>query len=254
MTAKGIVALKESVRIYKQIGTNHAGTAKALGYLGVVYREQSELHSARELLEESVRMYDEYHYPKYSSVYAGALAHLGIAYRMLGEFVQAREYLQKSFDIYKEIRPESHPDIDRNILNLGIIDGELGDFGSSKTLLYQSLANYEKNYGVSHIETGKVLNHLGRAYIACTNDESEQAEQHLDRAFAVLNAKNHPESYRSLELLGDLYVKKATSQSADICKRKAAVFFQQSLELAGRYFPSDSDIIKRIKSKLCNGS
>ena len=42
-------------------------------------------------------------------------------HRMIGEYESAKDLLQKSLDIYKQIRPANHPDIGRNILNLGII-------------------------------------------------------------------------------------------------------------------------------------
>ena len=82
----------------------------------------------------------------------------------MGEFNKAKAILEESIEIYKQIRPEDHPDIGRNILNLGITHGELKDNIKAKELLEKSLNNYEHNYGKSHIEVGKVVNSKVKMY------------------------------------------------------------------------------------------
>ena len=49
-----------------------------------------------------------------------------------------------------------------------------------------------------------MLNHLGRFYILAKNYKG--AEKSLKRASDILQQNSHPESYRSFELLGDLYM------------------------------------------------
>ena len=199
-----IEALQKSVNIYHKQSGYYAGEARALGYLGVVYREQGDLTKAKDLLEQAINLYNKEKYPKYSSVYAGTLAHLAITYRMMEKYDKAKNILEESVKIYKQIRPENHPDIGRNVLNLGIIYGEIKENIKAKELLEKSLNDYENNYGKSHIETGKVLNHLGRFYILAKNYKG--AEKSLKRASDILQQNSHPESYRSFELLGDLYM------------------------------------------------
>ena len=90
-------------------------------------------------------MYNKEKYPKYSSVYAGTLAHLAITYRMMEKYGKAKNILEESVKIYKQIRPENHPDIGRNVLNLGIIYGEIKENIKAKELLEKSLNDYENN-------------------------------------------------------------------------------------------------------------
>lgn len=246
-------ALQESVDILLKHKDQYAATAKAIGYLGVVYREQSYLDKAKELLEESLKIYNDNPYPKNSSVYAGTLAHLAIVYRMKEEYKPAKTLLTQSIEVYKTIRPESHPDIDRNILNLGIIEGELGHYKSSKTLLDTALKNYEKNYGVNHIETGKVLNHFGRFYIL--NSEFDNALTSLNRAKEILGPNNHPEYYRSWELLGDAYskmleLKMFKSFSQRDLEEEIAACYNNAYQISISQFPNDSSSVKRIQGKL----
>lgn len=48
----------------------HAGIAKGLLYLGVIYREESDYNKAKALLDESLETYKNHHYPYYSSLHA----------------------------------------------------------------------------------------------------------------------------------------------------------------------------------------
>ena len=242
-------ALQKSVNIYHKQSGYYAGEARALGYLGVAYREQGDLIKAKDLLEEAINLYNKENYPKYSSVYAGTLAHLAITYRMMEKYDKAKDILEESVEIYKQIRPKNHPDIGRNILNLGIIYGEIKDNIKAKELLEKSLNDYEDNYGKSHIETGKVLNHLGRFYILAKN--YKDAEIPLKRASDILQQNSHPESYRSSELLGDLYISNLEKEPL-LNKDAAKTSYGKSLELALKYFPEDSLNVNRIKGKINN--
>ena len=242
-----IEALQKSVNIYHKQSGYYAGEARALGYLGVAYREQGDLTKAKDLLEQAINLYNKEKYPKYSSVYAGTLAHLAITYRMMEKYGKAKNILEESVKIYKQIRPENHPDIGRNILNLGIIYGEIKENIKAKELLEKSLNDYENNYGKSHIETGKVLNHLGRFYILAKNYKG--AEESLKRASGILQQNSHPESYRSFELLGDLYISK---KQPLLNKEAARTNYNKSLELALKYFSENSVNVNRVKGKINN--
>ena len=242
-----IEALQKSVNIYHKQSGYYAGEARALGYLGVAYREQGDLTKAKDLLEQAINLYNKEKYPKYSSVYAGTLAHLAITYRMMEKYGKAKNILEESVKIYKQIRPENHPDIGRNVLNLGIIYGEIKENIKAKELLEKSLNDYENNYGKSHIETGKVLNHLGRFYILAKNYKG--AEESLKRASDILQQNSHPESYRSFELLGDLYISK---KQPLLNKEAARTNYNKSLELALKYFSENSINVNRVKGKINN--
>ena len=242
-----IEALQKSVNIYHKQSGYYAGEARALGYLGVAYREQGDLTKAKDLLEQAINLYNKEKYPKYSSVYAGTLAHLAITYRMMEKYDKAKNILEESVKIYKQIRPENHPDIGRNVLNLGIIYGEIKENIKAKELLEKSLNDYENNYGKSHIETGKVLNHLGRFYILAKNYKG--AEESLKRASGILQQNSHPESYRSFELLGDLYISK---KQPLLNKEAARTNYNKSLELALKYFSENSVNVNRVKGKINN--
>ncbi|KDO02263.1 tetratricopeptide repeat protein [Rickettsia tamurae] len=160
---------------------------------------------------------------------------------MVGQYHKAKDLLEESTEIYKSIRPQDHPDIGRNTLNLGIIYGELKEEKNAKAFLEKSLEDYERNYGSEHIETGKVLNHLGRFYTLA--QEYQKAENVLNSAKQILKRHSHPEYYRSQELIGD--INKALFKT-----ETAKQNYLEALELAKKYFPQDSANIKRITKKL----
>lgn len=241
--SEAIKILEKSIDIYHKYDVVSVGEIRALGYLGVAYRESGDLMQAVECLEEARKQYEYLKYPQYNSVYAGTLAHLAITYRMMGQYHKAKELLEKSIEIYKNIRPTDHPDIGRNVVNLGIIYGELQDNKKAQELLEKSLRDYECNYGKPHIETGKVLNHLGRVYIL--SKEHKKAEEVLTKAINILVQNAHPESYRSYELMGDLKML--------LSDYKAAMNdYHRALELAEKYFSKESMHIIRIKDKIYN--
>ncbi|MBP9778981.1 MAG: tetratricopeptide repeat protein, partial [Rickettsiaceae bacterium] len=244
-----------AINVYKTQPVNHAGIAKGLLYLGVIYREESDYNKAKALLDESLETYKNHHYPYYSSLHARILTHLGILHLRLGDYKVAQGFLQKGIDIYKKIRPENHLDIDMGILNLGEVYGEQGNYDRAKEFVNKAIANYEMHYGKEHLVVGKSLNHLGRIYILEQN--LPMAKEVVIRAFETLEKTNHPERYRSLELLGDIYAEKSKKElkiagktsKYKLLKAKSVKYFEQSLEVVQKYYPENSFNANRLQAK-----
>jgi tetratricopeptide (TPR) repeat protein/DNA-binding CsgD family transcriptional regulator len=250
------IALQEGINVYKTQSVNHAGIAKGLLYLGVIYREEGDYNKAKSLLEESLETYKTHHYPYYSSLHARTLTHLGILYLRLGDYKKAQKFLQKGIDIYKKIRPENHLDIYMSILNLGEVYGEQGNYDSAKEFVNKAIANYEMHYGKEHLVVGKSLNHLGRIYILEQN--LPKAKEVVIKALGILEKANHPEKYRSLELLGDMYAERSQKElqisgrtsKYKFLKAKSIKYFEQSLEVVQKYYPENSVNFIRLQSKV----
>lgn len=250
--------LQESIKVYQKHLGNYSGLAKALSSLGVVYTEQGDYEEAKDLLEQGLEIQDKYHYPKYSSVYARTLAHLGIVNRMIGNYEDAKKLLQESIDIYQCIWPKDHRDISRNIMNLGIIHSELGEYQKARKLLKKSLADYERIYGQDHIKTSRVLNYLGRCHII--GGDLDTAENLVSRALIIFRQHSHPETYVSLELLGDIYsekTKKVRIKDGDNItfknyRNQATDYFKQAIKVVKLYFVNNSIHIRRIEQKMKN--
>ena len=249
------IALQEGINVYKTQPVNHAGIAKGLLYLGVIYREESDYNKAKALLDESLETYKTHHYPYYSSLHARILTHSGILHLRLGDYKVAQGFLQKGIDIYKKIRPDNHLDINMGILNLGEVYGEQGDYDRAKEFVNKAIANYEMHYGKEHLVVGRSLNYLGRIYILEQN--LPMAKEVIIRAFEILEKTNHPERYRSLELLGDIYAEKSNKElkiagktsKYKLLKAKSVKYFEQSLEVVQKYYPENSFNVNRLQAK-----
>ena len=249
------IALQEGINVYKTQPVNHAGIAKGLLYLGVIYREESDYNKAKALLDESLETYKTHHYPYYSSLHARILTHSGILHLRLGDYKVAQDFLQKGIDIYKKIRPDNHLDINMGILNLGEVYGEQGDYDRAKEFVNKAIANYEMHYGKEHLVVGRSLNYLGRIYILEQN--LPMAKEVIIRAFEILEKTNHPERYRSLELLGDIYAEKSNKElkiagktsKYKLLKAKSVKYFEQSLEVVQKYYPENSFNANRLQAK-----
>lgn len=249
------IALQDSMNIYKTQPVNNAAIAKGLLYLGVIYREESDYNKAKSLLQESLATYKNYNYPHYSSLHARILTHLGILYLRLGDYKLAQSFLQQSIDIYKKIRPENHLDVDTNILHLGEVYGKQGNYDSAKQFLNKAITNYEMHYGKQHMIVGKSLNQLARIYIL--EENLPKAKEIVFRALDILEKTSHPEIYRSLELLGDIYKKKSQNEMESegktlkykFLKDKALEYFKQSFAVAQKYYPENSSNANRLRAK-----
>ena len=64
-----------------------------------------------------------------------------------------------------------------------------------------------------------------------------------------MQQNSHPESYRSFELLGDLYISNLEKQPL-LNKEAAKTNYNKSLKLSLKYFSGDSINVNRIKDKI----
>lgn len=287
--------LERSLIIYKT-NPHDIRSAKALGYLGAVYRDLGDYKKAKILLEQSLLLYEKYTehpighawvlvhlgniymilgdykkakvfleqslviYKKQSEEYVGVawvLRHLGTVYKLAGDYETAKNLFEQSLIITKKYFSDSHIFVASGLSSLGGVYTELGNYQKAKSLLEESLTVYEKNYGSKHIETARVLRMLGQAY--CAEGEMETSEDLINKSLLVFQQKKYPESYKSLESLGDLYMKKATLAMIEGDKKQAQHFnhqsinyFKQALIIGHDYFSEDSQHIIRMQEKLNN--
>ena len=83
------------------------------------------------------------------------------------------------------------------------------------------------------------------------------AKEVVIRAFETLEKTNHPERYRSLELLGDIYAEKSKKElkiagktsKYKLLKAKSVKYFEQSLEVVQKYYPENSFNANRLQAK-----
>lgn len=244
---------EQSLTIYEKYSPNSIGHAWILTYLGNIHRILGNYDKARILLEQSFALYK-----KASEDYVGAawaLGYIGTVHRLLGDCRTAKDYIEKALLITKKHFSDDHIYVAHHMSALAKVYIKTGDYQSAKTLLKGSLNVYEKNYGQNHVGTASVLRKLGEAYLL--EGDLDASEDLINKSLLICQQKNSPESFKSLESLASLYLKKAIQarnegevKQAQSLSNRAIHYLKQSLKIIKDYFPEDSPHATKIQLKL----
>lgn len=244
--------LEESLQIYKKhCPENKFAYARILMYLGKTYCRLGESKKCKQYIEEGLKIYVN-HFDKNHTDVAWASLHLGMAYTELGDYKKAEDILEETLSTYKKNYPSEHIDIAWVSVYLGGVYSALGKYQNAITLLEQSRIIYEKTFGTNHTDTAWVLVNLGQAYM--NGGQLETAERYINHAVEVFQKNNHPELYKSLEALAEVYLRKAANQKnkhqSRQHKEQATASLKKALEILKIHFPHNSPHIRRISAKL----
>ena len=250
---KAMHFMKQSFTLYEREHKNSIGYAWISAHLGNTHMILGQYGKARTLLEQSLNIYK-----KKSENYVGTgwiLGYLGNVYRKLGQYEKSISLLEQSLIIHRKHFSKNHVYIATSLAYLGNVYKDLGNHEKAKTLLENSLIIYQKTYGEYHIETARVLNNLGQVYLL--EGRQDTSERFIKKALAIFQYRKHPESYKALESLADLYLKKSVQgiiqeekrQSRDF-KKQAIDSLKKALKIVKNHLPADSSHAVRIHSQL----
>src|SRR5439155_8041715 len=97
--------LEQSISLsQKQPDSMKLGVARAMLYLGIVYRDIGDYEKSIPLLKNSLILFKKH---KNYIELSRALKYLGNTYRTLGQYEEARYLLEQSISICKKYLPES---------------------------------------------------------------------------------------------------------------------------------------------------
>ncbi|MBY0292737.1 MAG: tetratricopeptide repeat protein, partial [Alphaproteobacteria bacterium] len=288
---------EQSLTIYKQhFSKDHVGVARALAYLGNVHRRLGDYTKARDLCEQSLEIYKN-HFSENPTKVAWVLAHLGITYKELKDYKKAKDFLEESLSTYKNNFYENHARVAWVLAHLGHVHSKLGNYEKAKNLLdhsltiynnnfsenhvrvawvisllgsvYKNLENYEKsknlferslfiyekNYGKNHIEVAYIVRSLGKIHLL--TGQIKTGDNLIHTASKLFQQNKHPESYKSLEILSNFYLKYAVdaqntgdSQLSKRYKEQAIYYLNQTQKFIETHFSEKSSEIIRIHSKI----
>ncbi|WP_010301658.1 tetratricopeptide repeat protein [Candidatus Odyssella thessalonicensis] len=285
--------LEQSLLIYKHNGSkNYIGKARALLYLGTVYRDIGAYSKAIDLLESSLKIYKAYVSKDHLRI-ARILAHLGTLNREMGYGLKAKDFTEQSLAIYQSVLPQDHIDIGWTLAYLGKVHINLGNYSEAKKLLEKSYAIHKKFYPQDHIEYAWVCLYLGEAYsrlkefdkaekLLCQSlhrykihygsehieaanalllvghfyllsGNMELAESYFNEALAIYRKSKHPNIYKALEGLSEVYITRASIiekqddiQQSKIYKQQANNYLSQARQIINNYFPENSPHLAKI--------
>ncbi len=259
--------LKTGLNIYNQKNGSITWQAWFAAHLGCVEQELGNYSSAKELLAQSLKLYEGSENHKRIS---WVISKLGQIEYDIGNYMEAKALLEKALLNHQKLFSENHSFYAWAKMLLGIITYKLNDQKEAKNNLYESLRvferlfgdnnirtlgvyvylgnvylnegninlgiqyinktieAYEQHFGKDHFETAKVLRSRGRAYIHA--QKFNLAEESLNRALAVLKELNHPEAYEVQELLADLNQRKGEKLANDGAQEQANALYKISKE------------------------
>jgi tetratricopeptide (TPR) repeat protein len=91
------------------------------------------------------------------------------------------------------------------LLKLGNVYKNLGEHSLARTYCSKALTIYEKYYGKDHVKIAPILRSLGQVDLA--QGYLEAAETFFNKALKIFEFHKHPDSYKVLEDLAELYLK-----------------------------------------------
>jgi len=288
--------LEGALLIYKDFyGENDIKTAEVLAHLGRFHRNMGHYVKAKDLLEQAVLIHDSSSVKK-PIEYAWLTINLGIVNRNLGDNEKARRLFEHGLSINEKTLGKEHIDVGWSRIHLGIIYGNQGNLVMAKQLIQKSIEQYKQHYGQDHPKTAWASEKLGVIYreskeYTKANDMFNQsfniykehygidsvqvaflmhnmgemkfmegnlkeAEEYLNKSFEIFKNKNHPEIYRVLDSLIELYLRKSIEENnqknADqeqFYHNKALHFLSELQKILKINFPEDSPYVKKINLK-----
>lgn len=244
--------MERSLGVFKKQRSNiHFDIAWALEHLGDVYIKLNDFKKAKDVLEESLRIYASY--------FPDELGQDWI-YTYLQPFSSSKD--EKNHHLFAQITEKYKTHFHENyiyacypLMLLGQAHIKSGNYKKAKVILEQVLTIYQINYGNTNIVTAYALNALGEVYFIENNLEA--SERFFNEASRIFHQNNHPDSYKCLENLSKLYLKKSlvaqnkgNIKLAKDFKNQSINYLKQALEIVQSCFPNNSPHIVRIKSKL----
>jgi tetratricopeptide (TPR) repeat protein len=167
--------------------------------LGLLYfSTRLDYLKAKELLEESLKTYQE-HYKTPLPKTAMALLTLGRIHHALGHYEDEKKFIEQSFELYKKCYPdEDSVEMVELFIHLGNLYKRSGDYIKARKFLEKSYWIYKNHYGETSINTVRVLGVLGRFY-RCIGD-FKKAQKLLESSLTNYN-KYYSESLLEIALL-----------------------------------------------------
>jgi serine/threonine-protein kinase len=142
--------------------------------------------------------------------------------------MQASDSLNRILlDMDRELFGERHPSVGDDLINLGAIQFERGDYVEAERLYREALDILTAYYGTDHPETASNLTRLGQALVY--QERTEEAKESLDRALEIRErvfGAVHPAVASTLNDLGILAVQTGDMRGAEQNHRRMMSIYE----------------------------
>lgn len=242
----------EARRLLEKNLTYYRNKRDTLGYawtsrlLGRLYNEIGLNKKAQEILEHCLITYTRLYGHRHIKLIE-ILDNLTMASLSLGEYKEAQKYIEKCEEIH-----DMHIKMEIRNYFLDKIFLSKGRNENARKLLLDEYQIYKNYYGSDHIKTAKVLNDIG--FVDLLEGNINSAEIAFHQALVIYEKNKHPERYRSLEMLAELYLMKSRTANlnSNNYQTEAIKCLKNAYKIVKVSFSEDSPHLHRIEQKLKN--
>jgi len=202
--------------------------ARALAYLGSIYRLLGAYGKAKTLLEQSLVVYQRHVPGNYLRV-AWVLEQIGIAYKELGDYAHAIKFMEEGLKLYQKNLSENHARMAWVFSNLGTVYIKQGNYEKAKLFLEQGLKIYQQQFGENHIRVAWVLSHLG--ILERESGNYKKAQNLLEQSLTIykkdISGKQVHYAW-SLAHLGNVYADLKEPLKAKLCLEESLSIYSKN--------------------------
>lgn len=219
--------LHEALDISRRIvPATHPLVAKASAAYGKLLEERGAYDRAVPLLEEAARVYSTS--PSHVQEHARALSELANTHFYAGNLDASEALNRQLLDMNRRLHGPRHPHVAEDLLNLGAIQSNRGNYVEAARYYTEALAINEAWYGNDHPETASAMTILAGAFMF--QARYPEATSLLRRALAIQEKAYGPTHQRvafALNELGAVLLQQKDMDAAAQAFRRTIDIYQQ---------------------------
>jgi tetratricopeptide (TPR) repeat protein len=216
----------DSIAFCRKHNVRKANLARALAFLGFLYREEGKFEQAKTVLSESANLYKE------GILHVWAIAHKAGIETELGHYEIAKKMLENTIRVYKEKKAAQHVSLGWIYPYLGSIYRKIGNYKEALDLFIEGICVYKNAESSISINLGTPfpLVHLGKLYRKMGLYDlaykylSEAKQEHL-KIFGENNAR----TLWNDMALADLYIDLHKYNEAKKLIEKCLLYYKKTL-------------------------
>jgi serine/threonine-protein kinase len=211
----------------RSLPDDHPTVANALASLGHVLVERGSYEDAQRTLEAAVKI-QEREGPDTPEL-AASLFELANAHFYAGHLDEAQALSERVLGMSRRIYGEGHPSAAEDLINLGAIAHERGDYVGAESKYREALAITRAWYGEDHTKTASNMIMLARALLF--QDRFDEAQQTLEGAIAIQErvfGPNHPRVASAMNEIGSIALQRDDYDKAETVFRRITEIYRKA--------------------------
>ena len=220
-------------RIEKEMGDQPEVRAELNLKIGSTYRKGAQFDKAKELLRESVEIFENSLGPIHPFT-ADAYHELGWTLFQSGERIESKTLLEKSIDSFRELGEDAPRDrFSVALMDHGYVLQERGEYEQAEEEMNEALELMHQEHGLNDVRVTRALNRL--AFLYQEIRRTDEAENLYRNALMIQQqnlGEKHGDIAQTLHNLGSLLTSKRDLDAAD-------QYYGQALDMRREIYGND---------------